>query len=599
MATNGSFTSTYVDSTSNTITLLEFSWTRSSFSVNNNTSSITWTATGYTVGSAMGYRQDYIGDIQINGVSVLTETELLDGTASSNTKSKTVTKTITISHTRGQTANLVIQPVRYTKINYPGSQGTTKQNLQSKTYVVDAVPQPATLSAAPNFNDEGNPMITYSNPSGNLVTAVDACISFTGAKDDVPYRAVPKTGTSYTFSLTEAERAILRKGVATGSSTTVRFYLRSIIDGNPYYSNVTRTLTLINYEPTLNPTVIDTNSKTVELTGDSSVLVKYYSTAQFDSGASAKKEATIVSQYITNGKNTIDNTTSGSIENVDSGIFNFGMTDSRGFSTTATHEAELIPYYKPTISLSVLPFSLAGDLTFTLKGKYFNDSFGARENSFNISYVIVESGQSLETATYQSVPRSASSIVGDDYTTEYTISNLDPEKSYQLMVRIQDSLDASYASRQSIAAAPIFDWGRKDFNFNVPVYLKDTEIPLEGLSDYVTLQGNDGDWFYRLWYSGKVELFGTQEIYDEACTTGLGGWYRTSVQTSPTYPFTINNPEVTATYESAGYGALIWPTTNSTNSRPFDYYLIRPTSSAGITGKVVFRVIGDLGGQIA
>ena len=469
----------------------------------------------------------------------------------------------------------------------------------TKTSTLAPLRIPATLLTASNFNDEQFPSITYSNTAGDELEGLQLKFySYDG--NLLVTKDVPKTESSYKLTtLTEADKNALRRSVKTGNSATINYYLVSTINGTEYSSKLAKTLTLINYEPTLDPSIpIDTNSTTIALTGDDQILIRYHSNIFVETGAEAQKEATITSQYITNGKTTIHEG-SATFTNVEKDTFYYSVTDSRGFTTQEELKINLIPYFKPTISLSVLPFSLNGDLTFTLVGKYFSGSFGARDNSFSVSYVIVESGQSLSTATYQYVPRSASTVVGDDYSTNYTISGLDANKSYQLMVRVQDSLDASYASRQSIAAAPLFDWSRTDFNFNVPVYLKDTEIPLENLKDYIVLQAEDGDWFYRLWYSGKVELFGTKDISGVACNNSLGNWYRTVVLSSPTYPFTINNAIVTVNYESDGYGAVVWPTTKSTTAQPFDFYLIRPTSSTGITGKVTYHVIGDLGGVIA
>jgi hypothetical protein len=569
-----------------------FSWERTDYTIGTtSTSTITWSLTPSGSFDGSGTRE-YDFTVKIDGSSAGTGTV---GFRNVSIVSGGTTGTKTFTHTSNGTKSFTVD----VSCVFDKLIGSDDVYNTSQTFTLDSLASIATISSADNFNDEENPTITYSNPTGNLVDGLLVGIGATDGSMLVSYRAVTKTSTSYTFNLSEAERNALIRQIRTGKTTTVRFYLRTKIGSTYYDKYVSRTLTLVNYEPILDPTIpIDTNSATIALTGDDSILVRSYSNVYVETGAEARKGATITSQYIINGSTTV-NAGSATFNNIESNEFKYSVTDSRGYTTTDTLEVTLIPYFKPTISLSVLPFSLAGDLTFTLKGKYFNNSFGARDNSFAVSYVIVESGQSLSTATYQNVPRSASTIVGDDYSTNYTISGLDPNKSYQLMVRIQDSLDASYASRQSIAAAPLFDWSRVDFNFNVPVYLKDTEIPLENLKDYVVLQGTSGDWFYRLWYSGKVELFGTKDIYGVACNSALGGWYRTAVQSSPQYPFTINNAIVTVNYESDGYGAVVWPTTQSTTSKPFDFYLIRPTSSTGITGKLTYHVIGDLGGVIA
>lgn len=575
MATSGSFGQYIQNGSTWTI-----SWERLSYNVPNKTSTIRVKIETLVAGL---HGASY--SIKVNGTDY-------NNNYTNNTQSPAVfldNIDFTISHnSEGKNASFTI----YFNVPWPASD-------LNQTVWVDDIPVPATISNADNFNDEENPTITYNNPSGNLVDSLLVGIRATDGSMIVSYREVAKTSTSYTFNLSETERNALRREIRTGATITVRFYLRTRIGGTNYDNYVSRTLTLINYEPTLNPTIpIDTNSATVALTGNDSILVRSYSNVYVETGAEARKGATIASQYIMNGSTTV-NEGSATFNGIESNTFYYSVTDSRDFTTRDAFVVDLVPYFKPTISLSVLPFSLAGDLTFTLKGKYFNSSFGAKDNSFSVYYAIVESSQSLSTATYQHIPSSASTIVGDDYSTNYTINGLDPNKSYQLMVKIQDSLDSSYASRQSIAASPLFDWSRTDFNFNVPVYLKDTSIPLEGLKDYVTLQGTNGDWFYRLWYSGKVELFGMKDISYEACKTDFGGWYRTAEQSSPAYPFTINNAIVTANYESDGYGAIIWPITRSTTSKPFDFYLIRPTEALGIVGKVTFHVIGDLEGGIA
>jgi hypothetical protein len=69
----------------------------------------------------------------------------------------------------------------------------------------------ATITYAPNFNDESNPTIKYNNPAGKTVTSLQACISLDGSKADVSYRNIPKKGTSYTFDLTDEERNVLRE----------------------------------------------------------------------------------------------------------------------------------------------------------------------------------------------------------------------------------------------------------------------------------------------------------------------------------------------------------------------------------------------------
>ena len=110
--------------------------------------------------------------------------------------------------------------------------------------------------------------------------------------------------------------------------------------------------------------------------------------------------------------------------------------------------------------------------------------------------------------------------------------------------------------------------------------------------DFVVETGSSGIWTYRKWNSGIVECWGKYSVSDLACTTALGNMYRTAVFQPSSFPFTISSPYVFADYESAGYGAFLWATTNASTTAPPSYYLVRPTSSNAITGTVKFYVKG-------
>lgn len=104
--------------------------------------------------------------------------------------------------------------------------------------------------------------------------------------------------------------------------------------------------------------------------------------------------------------------------------------------------------------------------------------------------------------------------------------------------------------------------------------------------------GTSGIWNYRKMANGEVELWGTYSVSDLACTTALGSWYRTPVFTPDSFPFTVNNPKLISSYESDGYGALLWATTTTTTTKPSSFYLIRPTSATIASGRINMRVIG-------
>lgn len=109
-------------------------------------------------------------------------------------------------------------------------------------------------------------------------------------------------------------------------------------------------------------------------------------------------------------------------------------------------------------------------------------------------------------------------------------------------------------------------------------------------------EGTSGIWTYRKWSNGKAEVFGKIPISALAVSTALGGWYRSAVisGSSYKYPLTFASiPVVNTDYATSnGTGGMMWLTTQGTTTAPPDFYIIRPTSSAGVTGFVNVRVEG-------
>lgn len=119
-------------------------------------------------------------------------------------------------------------------------------------------------------------------------------------------------------------------------------------------------------------------------------------------------------------------------------------------------------------------------------------------------------------------------------------------------------------------------------------------------SDWTQTPAKTGEWDLGIWHivtwsDGRVELTGTYEINNLACNTALGNWYRTAVFTPGYFPLELDGPPtVTVAYESDGYGAMLWATTEASAWNTASYYLIRPTSTTIASGKVVMRVAGHL-----
>ena len=365
-----------------------------------------------------------------------------------------------VSHTGDGSKVIVIEGEFETKSSYVTG-GSITQSVELPT-----IPRQATLTAADNFTDEENPTITYTNPAGSVVSSLQACISFSGSNPDIAYRDISKTDTSYTFTLTEAERKVLRVGTTGANSRTLYFYVKTVIGESTFYSKLAKTFTIVNPEPTLSPVAYDTNELTLALTGDKNKFVKYYSNVYTSSGAVAVKEATITKQSTTIGAVSKTEATN-TFTAVEEANVKFTVIDNRNNVTTETLNKTLINYVKLTCNLSAGMPTTSGDLTFKISGNFFNGSFGAVTNKLTVTYKIKENDGSY--GSWQTVTATTS---GNTYSGSVSLSGLNYQSTYTIQARVSDSLSARTSAEKSVKTTPVFDWGENDFRHNTMV-----EIP--------------------------------------------------------------------------------------------------------------------------
>ena len=349
-------------------------------------------------------------------------------------------------------------------ITYSGSKINTISS--SGTGILDRIPRAATLTAAPNFNDEENPTITYNNPAGSAVTSLKACIAnASGSVIYADYRDISKTGTSYTFNLTNEEREALRWATINSNTLAVKFYVTTVLGGVTYYSTLDKVLTIVNAKPTLAPTVKDTGGYSVPLTGDAdNLIIKGFNYMNVSTGAKTYKGASIKSQSITCGS-AIINSSSGGFDNVESGTFVFSVTDSRGNTTTQTINKTLIDYIKLTCNLKTNNPTTDGKIDFVISGNYFDGSFGATNNTLQVQFRYKEND-----GEYSDWITTTPTINNNTYQVEAKLTNLDYRLAYTFQARAIDKTRTIETAEKRVKATPVFDWGENDFQFNVPAY---------------------------------------------------------------------------------------------------------------------------------
>lgn len=471
---------------------LIFEWTATQ-SVANNNSSISWTLTGAGDAPAAWYKA---GNFKV----VIAGETVYSSSARINLEKGTLVAkgTKVIAHNTDGSKSFSASAeagIYYTNVNCTGS----------GAWDLKSIARGATITSAPNFTDDDDPTVAISNPAGNSVDALDICITLAGSNDDISYRAVYKTDKSYTFYLTDAERKILREATQGANTRKVGFYLRTKIGSNTFYSKVWKEYSIVNGTPTMAISAADVGGNSKALTGaGGSTIISGFNVIQVSTGASAKKEATLVSQKITCGGQTI-NGASGEFVNIatNDGKVVFTVTDSRKNTVTQTKTFNVIPYFKPTVNLAKNNVSTDGVFTIYVEGTFFNGSFGAVKNALVLQYRWKVGSNDWGAWTTVS-PQ----INGNNYSFAGDKTNLDYRENYTVEVRATDSLlakDNQYITAEPHTASgmPLFDWGKDGFNFNIPVTVEGKD-----LNTYL-----EREMMFRGYVSGDFNIYQSTGLY--------------------------------------------------------------------------------------
>jgi hypothetical protein len=325
----------------------------------------TWTATQNTAGNYSDITAthklvcDSTYALYIDG---RTNTCTVDGTAKSFTSGAISTgggTTITL----GTTAHRVYH-------NADGSKSftmTTVFNMQadivgtwvssitaSGTITLNAIPRQAQITGANNFQDEQNPLFTFSNAGGFQLSAY---LSFAG-KTITRSGIGNATSGSYMFELTEAERTTLRNATPNSNTMAVTYGLQTVINGTTYTHTLGRIMEIVNANPTA-PTLAyqDENTTTTDITGNNQRIVRNKSILQATIGVSTAKKGATIKSYST----TINGVTKAGNGVISLGTVNLStngelittVTDSRGNTATVKKAVIIDDWIMPTASVEL------------------------------------------------------------------------------------------------------------------------------------------------------------------------------------------------------------------------------------------------------
>lgn len=252
-----------------------------------------------------------------------------------------------VPHNDDGTADINIY---FTTAIYDESNRTTYE----QTIELDSIQRAVKITSAPNFYDTDNPTIEFSNPFGNSISDLQACISLSGDNDDIQYRSVSVTGNSYTFNLTSEEKEFL-VNATTGRSRNIYFILKTVRNSTDtvFYDSVIRSF-LITESSDIKPSVLinayaNNGSLISKFNG---IYIWSKSKINVSIDATAKNGASISKYSTTCEGKTYTNSAfeTGGILASGTRTITSTVTDSRGFKTTVEKQIYVYSYSKPSIT---------------------------------------------------------------------------------------------------------------------------------------------------------------------------------------------------------------------------------------------------------
>lgn len=426
-------------------------------SIANNTSVISWEL--QALGGNSGYYYEHSLSLAMYGANQYSSTN-----SQPRYKGKVADGNFTVNHDANGEATFSID-LKVACYTY-----SVNLTASATGITLDTIPRKATITSAPDFNDEDNPVIKYNNPAGSAVTKLEASIAISnGAYAIANYREIPLAGT-YTFNLDDTEREAIRNATKNSKDAKVKFFIRTTIGSNTFSHSVERKVSVINCAPTFTVTTTP-DSRTMQVTGYSpKTFIKQFTDITYKITATALKGASIVEYKAVCGNQT-STTSTGLLTQVQSPVIIYTVKDSRGNIATQTVEGSIIDYKDLTCNLVVDVPTTDGNTAIHISGNYSDASFGSVTNALKLQYRYTDN--SGYDSGWIDVSNQVDKNSGTGYSCDINISGLDYTKRYEFEAKAIDALNNVNTEKYPVKTVPVFDWSEDDFNFNVPVTITD------------------------------------------------------------------------------------------------------------------------------
>lgn len=224
-------------------------------------------------------------------------------------------------------------------------------------------------------------------------------------------------------------------------------------------STVTATFTATG-NPIINSfTLVDTNSTTTSLTGDSSKMIRYASNVRATVSASGQNSANISSIKV-NGATAVNNKVD--FNNASTNSFEVIVTDTRGYSTSQTITIPMVNYVPLTLNPTIVRDTPTNEkINISFNGNYYNDSFGAQNNTLTVQYRYKESASS----TWGNWTTISNTKSGNTYSGSTQLSNMNYQKVYNFEMRATDKIGTKPVNGITISKGePVYWWDEDEFH---------------------------------------------------------------------------------------------------------------------------------------
>lgn len=339
----------------------------------------------------------------------------------------------------------------------------TIEESASNAMVLTAIPRASSISASDADIGSTATVILGSNSTGfthTIAYKFGSLSGYIGTDGNLTAAAVKLSSTTIGFKLPISFYAQIPNAKYGICTLTCQTYSGSTAIGDAQTCTFKAKAVQEECAPQVRGTAADTNEATLALTGNDQVLVRYMSKVECSIEVTLRNQAGSVKQKKIGGAAVTGE--SYTIEQPQSGSMLFEAIDSRGYPGSDTVTLDLIPYVILTNNASVKRTDpTSGNAVLTIeKGEYFKGSFGAADNTLHVKYRIGD-GEYVEVEP----------VIGDagGYSASANITGLEYQSTHTIEVVVEDALMTVTKTVTVSKGIPVFDWGERDFSFNVPV----------------------------------------------------------------------------------------------------------------------------------